>query len=168
MGAPLEFIDPNIVIFGKLLLAAILGGIVGTERAILAKQAAGTRTFALVALGSCLLIAMSNYVDNAYLGVVNFDPMRLAAGIVTGIGFLGAGVIIFRGDQIHGITTAAGLWIVSAVGMAVGFGMYSISVFATLITLIVFTGIWYMENRFKHWFGNHDRSDLLGVSDSQE
>ena len=162
MSTPAAFIDPTIIVLGKLVLAMLLGGIIGTERAVLAKQSAGTRTFGLLALGSCLLIVMSNYVDNSYLGIVNFDPMRLAAGIVTGIGFLGAGVIIFRRDALHGITTAAGLWIVCAVGMAVGFGMYMVSIFATLLTLIMFTAMWYLENRFKHWLQGLDRSELLG------
>ncbi len=143
------------VMFFKLLLAMVLGAIVGTERAVVAKQSAGTRTFGLVAMGACLMIVMSNYVDTAYLGILNFDPMRLAAGIVTGIGFLGAGMIMHRGDTVHGITTAAGLWIVAAVGMAVGFGMYALSIFATVLTLIMFTGMWYVENRFKHWFADH-------------
>lgn len=155
MLTPQDFFDPNIVIFAKLTLAMLLGGIIGTERAVLAKQAAGTRTFGLVALGACLLIVMSNYVNTAYLGVISFDPMRLAAGIVTGIGFLGAGVIIFRGDHVHGVTTAAGLWIVAAVGMAVAFGMYTIAIFTTLLTLLMFTGMWYVENKFKHWFEDH-------------
>ena len=159
---PAEFIDPTVVMFGKLVLAMVLGGVIGTERAVLAKQSAGTRTFGLVALGACLLIVMSNHVNTSYLGVVNFDPMRLAAGIVTGIGFLGAGVIIFRRDGLHGITTAAGLWMVSAVGMAVGFGMYAVSIFATLLTLIMFSVMWYIENRFKHWFHDLNRSELLG------
>lgn len=162
MGSPTEFLDPTIVMFGKLFLAMLLGTLVGTERAVFAKQTAGSRTFGLVALGSCLLIIMSNQVVHSYLGIVNFDPMRLAAGIVTGIGFLGAGVIIFRRDGLHGVTTAAGLWIVSALGMAVGFGMYSVAIFTTLLTLIAFTGMWYLENRFKHWFRDLDRGELLG------
>jgi len=162
MPTPAEFIDPNVIMFGKLFLSLVLGGVIGTERALLAKQAAGTRTFGLVALGSCLLIVMSNYVGGAYLGIVNFDPLRLAAGIVTGIGFLGAGVIIFRQDGLHGVTTAAGLWIVSAVGMAVGFGMYTVAIFTTLLALLMFTGMWYIENRFKHIFEKVDRKDILG------
>ena len=162
MPSPSDFFDPQIVAFAKLFLAMLLGGIIGTERAVLAKQPAGTRTFGLVALGSCLLIIMSSYVDSAYLGIVNFDPMRLAAGIVTGIGFLGAGVIIFRGNTVHGITTAAGLWIVAAVGMAIGFGMYAIAIFTTLLTLIMFTGMWYLENRFKQWFEKLDKDEIFG------
>lgn len=149
---PQLFVDPTMIMFAKLLLALVLGGVMGTERAVLARQPAGTRTFALVGLAACLFVIMSNYVDSAYLGVVNFQPLQLAAGVVTGIGFIGAGLIIFRDDTVHGITTAAGLWIVTAVGMAVGFGLYAVAIFATILALIVFTGMWYIENRFKHWF----------------
>lgn len=154
-GAEL-FIDSTTVMFVKLFLAMFLGGIIGTERAVLARQAAGTRTFGLVALSACLFILMTNYVDSAYLGVVNFQPLQLAAGVATGIGFIGAGLIIFRGDTVHGVTTAAGLWLVTALGMAVGFGMYAVSIFATLLALVMFTGMWYIENRFKHWFEQHE------------
>jgi putative Mg2+ transporter-C (MgtC) family protein len=138
--------------FVKLFIAMILGGIIGTERAVIARQSAGTRTFGLVSLGACLFIITGNYVDAAYLGVLNFDPMHMGAAIVTGIGFIGAGLIIFRNDALHGITTAAGLWIAAGVGIAVGFGMYSIAIFATILSLIMFTGMWYIENKFKHWF----------------
>jgi putative Mg2+ transporter-C (MgtC) family protein len=154
MHNPQEFMDPTLVMFAKLLLATFLGGLIGTERALLARQAAGTRTFSLVALGSCLFVISGNYVNGAYLGVVNFDPAHMAAAIVSGVGFLGAGLIIFRGDTLHGITTAAGLWIAAALGVSIGFGMYSVSIFATLLTLIIFTGMWYIENRFKLWFAN--------------
>ncbi|OGG79292.1 hypothetical protein A3A39_01840 [Candidatus Kaiserbacteria bacterium RIFCSPLOWO2_01_FULL_54_13] len=150
--------------FAKLVLAILLGGLVGTERAVLAKQAAGTRTFGLVSLGACLFVVMGNYVDVSYLGVLTFDPLRVAAAVIMGIGFLGGGLIIFRGDTIHGTTTAAGLWIVAGIGMAVGFGMYTVAVFATILTLLMLGGMWYVEDRFKHWFGDHDRSDLLGLS----
>ncbi|MBI5469751.1 MgtC/SapB family protein [Candidatus Kaiserbacteria bacterium] len=156
MHGPELFIDTQIIMFAKLLLATFLGGIIGTERALLARQAAGTRTFALVALGACLFIISGNYIDAAYLGVVNFNPTQIAAGIVTGIGFLGAGLIIFRGDTLHGVTTAAGLWIVAALGIAVGIGLYYVALFTTLLTLVVFTGMWYVEMRFKHWFAPPD------------
>lgn len=152
MPSPETFLDPDIVMLGKLLLAMLLGGVIGTERAVLAKQAAGTRTFGLVALGACLFVVIGSYVDTAYLGVLTFDPLRVGAAVIMGIGFLGGGLIIFRGDSLHGVTTAAGLWIVAGIGMAVGFGMYSVAVFSTLLSLIMFTGMWYVEDRFKHWF----------------
>ncbi len=149
---PQQFLDPTVLMFGKLALAMVLGALIGTERALLAKQAAGTRTFGLISLGACLFVVIGSHVDAAYLGVVNFEPLQIASYIITGIGFLGGGLIIFRGDTLHGVTTAAGLWMAAGVGMAVGFGMYSIAIFATLLTLIMFTGMWYAENRFKHWF----------------
>src|SRR3989344_125571 len=149
------FMDPTIVMFAKLLLAMILGGVIGTERAVLAKQAAGTRTFGLVSLGACLFIITGNYVDSAYLSVLNFDPMRAAAAIIMGIGFLGGGIIVFRGDAVHGTTTAAGLWVAAGVGIAVGFGLYAVAIFTTILSLMMFTGMWYLENRFKHWFTDH-------------
>lgn len=164
MHSPAEFADPTFVMFGKLLLAMILGGIIGTERAVLARQSAGTRTFGLVALGSCLFILISNYVDTVYLGLINLMPLQLAAGVVTGIGFIGAGLIIFRGNTVHGITTAAGLWIATGLGMAVGFGLYAVALFTALLTLIMFTGMWYVENRFKHWFDG-DQDELPAHAD---
>jgi len=152
MQSALQFLDPTAIAFGKLFLAMLLGGIIGTERAVLARQAAGTRTFGLVSLGACLLIVIGNYVNSAYLGVIDFQPMIIAAAIVTGIGFIGGGLIIFRGEALHGVTTAAGLWIAAALGIAVGFGLYSIAVFTTILTLTMFMGMWYVEDKFKHWF----------------
>ncbi len=156
-----QFFDPTIVIFGKLILAMFLGAVVGTERAAVAKQAAGMRTFGIVALGSCLFIVTANLVSLPYIGILNFDPLRTASAIITGIGFLGAGLIIFRHDTLHGVTTAAGLWIVAGIGMAVGFGFYAIAVFTTTLVLVLFTGMWYVENRFKHLFTEvlHDTED---------
>ena len=151
MAGPEYFTDPNVVMFQKLLLAMILGGVIGTERALLAKQTAGTRTFGLVAMGACLFVLTGNFVSSHYIGVVNFDPTHMAAAVVSGIGFIGAGLIIFRGDTLHGVTTAAGLWIAAALGVSVGFGMYEVAIFAEVLTLIMFTGMWYVENKFKHW-----------------
>ena len=149
---PEQFIDPTAVLFGKLLLAMFLGGLIGTERAVIARQAAGTRTFGLVALGACLFVIIGSHVDTAYIGILTFDPLRIAAAVVMGIGFLAGGLIIFKRDAIHGATTAAGLWIATGVGMAVGFGMYAVSIFAAVLTLLMFSVMWYIENRFKHWF----------------
>lgn len=152
-----QFIDPTNVMFAKLFLAVFLGALIGTERAIVAKQPAGMRTFGLVALGASLFVITANYVNSQYVGIVNFDPMHIAVGLITGIGFIGGGLIIFRGDTLHGVTTAAGLWITCAIGMAVGFGLYAVSIFATLLTLIIFTGMWYVEDRFKHWFQEYEK-----------
>lgn len=149
-----QFIDPQSTMFLKLLLAMLLGAIVGTERSVIAHQPAGTRTFGLVSLGACLFVIVGSFVDTNYIGVVNLEPMQIASAVITGIGFIGGGLIIFHRDSLHGVTTAAGLWIAAALGIATGFGLYSIAVFATILALIMFSGMWYVENRFKRWFSN--------------
>ncbi|MFA7310059.1 MAG: MgtC/SapB family protein [Candidatus Paceibacterota bacterium] len=151
-----DFIDPTSVMLFKLVLAMLLGGVIGTERAVIARQSAGTRTFGLVALGACLFVITSNYVNSAFMGSMAVLPLAVPAAIVTGIGFLGGGLIIFRADALHGVTTAAGLWLVAALGVSIGFGMYAVSIFTTILALIMFTGMWYIENRFKHWFIVHN------------
>ncbi len=156
MRNPAVFFDPTNVMFLKMLLAMLLGGLIGTERAILARQSAGTRTFGLVSLGACLFIIISNYVASVYIGVLDIQPLFVPGAVVTGIGFLGGGLIIFRGDALHGITTAAGLWITAGVGMAIGFGLFSVGIFATILVLIMFTGMYWLESRFKHWFAEHN------------
>ncbi len=160
------FADPTIVMLGKLLLAALLGLAMGTERAVVARQAAGSRTFSLVALGACLFVLTGEAVDARYLGLVNFDPMRTLASVVQGVGFIGAGLIIFRDHSLHGVTTAAGLWVAAAVGGVVAFGMYALAIFATALALLVFFGLWYIEHRFKNWFATI-RSDMREVGGAQ-
>ena len=158
MQSALQFVDPTAIMFGKLFVAMILGGIIGTERAVLARQAAGTRTFGLVSLGACLFIIVNNYVNSAYLGIVDFQPTYIAAAIITGIGFIGGGLIIFQGEALHGVATAAGLWIAAALGIAVGFGLYAIAVYTTILTLGMFVGMWYVEDKFKHWFTDLEKT----------
>lgn len=116
---------------GQMLLSATLGGIIGWQRERIGK-AAGLRTYALVSLGSTLLTLISQY------GFQNgTDPSRVAAQILTGIGFIGAGTIIHREGGVEGLTTAAGLWAVAAVGMAIGVGWYWQAIFTTLVMMIV-------------------------------
>ena len=129
----------NLEVFGQLLLAVILGIAIGLERE-LAHKTAGMRTFAMVSLGSCLFSIISQ-------GIMGADPARIAAQIVVGIGFLGAGSIIFRERHVQGLTTAAGLWAVAAIGMAVGFKLYLISIFAAALILLILTIFWGFEQR---------------------
>jgi len=143
--------DSLLVIFGQLSLALLLGLLLGTERSVVAGKRAGSRTFALVALGSCLFTVTGIQVTHSYLGLINFDPMRIAAAIITGIGFIGAGIIIFRGDELKGLTTAAGLWVSSGIGIATAFGLYAIAIFSTLLALLAFTALWFIEDRLKFW-----------------
>ena len=128
----------------KLLLSMLLGCAVGMERKRKG-QIAGLRTFALIAMGATVAMILSIYVPQVYLGLKNGDPGRIAAQVITGIGFLGAGAIIQSKGSVRGLTTAASIWIVATIGMAVGVGMYMLSVFATLLILIILTGLEALE-----------------------
>lgn len=121
-------------ILARLGLAVLFGLMLGIEREYIGKPA-GMRTYSLVALGAAVFTIISIYGFSEYGGTV--DPSRVAAQVVTGIGFLGAGVIIFRGMRVEGITTASGLWVVAAIGMAAGAGMYLVAGAATLLAFIV-------------------------------
>ncbi|MBU2541363.1 MAG: MgtC/SapB family protein [Candidatus Omnitrophica bacterium] len=124
----------------RLILAAVLGGFIGLEREI-KKRSAGLRTHILVCVGASLIMLTSAYVFDIYKDIANVDPSRIVAGVVTGIGFLGAGAIIRGGDTVHGLTTAATLWIVAAIGIAVGCGFYLAALVTTLLVLIVLWAI---------------------------
>jgi len=123
----------------RLVLAAVLGGAVGVERELREREA-GLRTHLLVSLGSALFTIVGAYGFHAFLdsgaSVVRADPTRIAAQIVTGIGFLGAGAIIRQGLSVRGLTTAATLWVVAAVGLAAGAGYYSVAVITTGLVLL--------------------------------
>jgi len=129
-----------------LLIALLLGALLGVERK-LAGKTAGLRTFGLVSMGSCLFILIAKFVMPT-IEAYNYDPMRIAAGVVMGVGFLCGGVIIFKDSHLSGLTTAAGLWVAAGIGMAVGYGLVSLAVFTTLATLIVFTLFWFIEHKF--------------------
>jgi len=137
----------------RLLLAALLGSVIGFERERLS-WAAGLRTHMLVCVGSALIMIVSAFGFADVLGTphVELDPSRIAAQVVSGIGFLGAGSILMRGEVIRGLTTAASLWTVAAVGLAVGGGLYLAATAATVIILIILAGLkpiekWYFVSR---------------------
>jgi len=125
----------------RLLVALILGAVVGLERER-QERAAGLRTVTMVSLGSCLFTIVGAY------GFPNTDPSRVAAQIVTGIGFLGAGTIFLRKDLVRGLTTAATIWAVAAIGMAAGTSQYFIACFTTLLILSVLMVLKPIEKRF--------------------
>jgi putative Mg2+ transporter-C (MgtC) family protein len=130
-------ISPEQIVL-RLVIAAILGGLVGVERERL-EWAAGMRTHALVSLGSALFMVVSAFGFSDILGEqhVILDPSRVAAQVVSGIGFLGAGTIILRREIVKGLTTAASVWAVAAVGLAVGGGMFLAGVAATVLSLAI-------------------------------
>ena len=116
----------------RLLIAAVLGSIVGLEREM-HEKAAGFRTHILVCVGSCVIMLTSMHVFEMYKGIANGDPGRIAAQVVSGIGFLGAGTIIRSRASIVGLTTAASLWTIAGVGLAVGSGLYIVACFTTAL-----------------------------------
>lgn len=122
----------------RIFIAGILGGLIGIEREYRAKEA-GFRTHFLVALGSALFMVVSQYGFSHILKTspnVSLDPSRIASQVVSGIGFIGAGTIIFQKHVVRGLTTAAGLWVTSAIGLATGAGLFTVSVASTVLVLI--------------------------------
>ena len=121
----------------RLFLAGIMGAIIGLDREYRAKEA-GYRTHFLVSLGSALIMIVSQHGFGEILDTpnVNLDPSRIASQVVTGIGFIGAGTIILHKQIVRGLTTAAGIWATSGIGLAIGAGMYTLGISATVLTLI--------------------------------
>lgn len=134
----------------QLVTALALGMLLGAERTI-AHKTAGLRTFGLVSMGSCLFVIISAMIVPVFSSLSNTDIMRVVAGSITGIGFLGAGIIIFKENTIINLTTAAGLWMAVGIGIAVGFELYGIAIAATVLTLIVFTLFWLLETKVRHF-----------------
>lgn len=130
----------------RIFMAGLMGGAIGFERGIRAKSA-GIRTHFLVALGSALLMLVSQY---AFEGARQFDAARVAAQVVTGVGFLGAGVIIFQKNAVRGLTTAAGIWVASAIGLACGAGLYWLSFFTSVIVIACLEVMHMTLTRFEH------------------
>jgi len=135
--------------FGQLILAVLLGGLVGLEREYNRKEA-GLRTFALVSLGAAFFTIIAYEAVKIFFETppVGFDPTRIIGQIVLGIGFLGAGLIIYKESRVEGLTTAAGLWVVAGIGAAVGTKLYLPAVFVTFLVITVLTGLRLAEERF--------------------
>ena len=135
--------------FIQIFVAMTLGSVLGLERNFVGKVA-GMRTYGLVSMGACLFVISSVFVGLSNFPGASFDPMHIMAGIITGIGFLGAGLIIFKDSKLTGLTTAAGLWVAAGIGIAVGYKLYAIATFATLLTLFNFTLLWRIERKLKN------------------
>ncbi|MEG3113404.1 MULTISPECIES: MgtC/SapB family protein [Pantoea] len=122
----------------RIALAGVLGGLIGMERQMRAKEA-GLRTHILVAIGSAMFMLVSKYgfADMLNDQHVSLDPSRIAAQVVSGMGFLGAGTILIQKQVVKGLTTAAGLWVTAAIGLVIGSGMYEIGIYGTVLALVV-------------------------------
>ena len=144
-----DIISPDVTLASavcKLVLSMLLGAVIGIERRRKG-QIAGMRTFALISMGATLVMLISIYIPQVYLGLKNGDPGRIAAQVVSGVGFLGAGAIIQMKGSVRGLTTAAGIWMAACIGLAVGAGMYLISIIATLLIIFILVNIERIELR---------------------
>ncbi|MFZ1920051.1 MAG: MgtC/SapB family protein [Xanthobacteraceae bacterium] len=140
---------PHLETLVRLLTAAVLGSLIGFERERLL-WAAGIRTHMLVCVGACLFMIVSTYGFSSTLGPnVVLDPSRVAAQVVSGIGFLGAGAILARGEIVKGLTTAASIWTVAAIGLAVGGGLYFAAGTSTAVILVILAGVKPLEEAYR-------------------
>ena len=150
----------------RILLAGLCGGIIGYERKNRGKGA-GVRTHTIVALASALMMVISKYgfmdLGDGFLGIRGADPSRIAAQVVSGVGFLGAGMIYFNRHLVKGLTTAAGVWATAGVGLAMGAGMYSVAVSATLF--VVFAQV-FLHKKYK--FLNMPSEEVLTVTITED
>jgi putative Mg2+ transporter-C (MgtC) family protein len=130
----------------RLTISLVLGGLIGLERQ-LHRRAAGLRTHILVSLGSCLIMLTSIYISDIYKNGPAVDPSRIAAGVITGIGFLGAGAIIREREKeaVKGLTTAASLWVVAGIGLASGCGFFIAAFYSTVLALITLFFLGFFE-----------------------
>jgi putative Mg2+ transporter-C (MgtC) family protein len=135
----------------RLSTAALFGGLIGFERELHGKEA-GVRTYALVCLGSALIMIVSIQIFETYSKVAAVDPSRIAAQVVSGVGFLGAGAIIRNPKEIKGLTTAAGIWTASGIGLACGLGHYKPAFFTTVAALIILV----VFSKLDRFFGGKD------------
>ncbi len=163
-----QLISPDVNLINalaKLLLSLTLGATIGLERRRKG-QIAGLRTFALISMGATLAMLISIYIPQVYLGLKNGDPGRIAAQVVSGVGFLGAGAIIQMKGSVRGLTTAAGIWMTACIGLAVGAGMYLISIIATLLIIFILVNIERIEVRHNFlWESKIIRVKMHGILD---
>lgn len=138
------------IIVSRLFLALLAGGVIGLERAIHGREA-GFRTHTLVCVSSSLLMILMAYqwqlIPAEFIDTVRTDPTRMAQGIMTGIGFLGAGVIIKEGLTVRGLTTAASIWMTAAIGIVIGLGFYEAALFSTVITVVILSIFRWVESK---------------------
>lgn len=132
----------------RIALAGLLGGLIGLERQLRAKEA-GLRTHILVGIGSAMFMIVSKYgfEDILLESHVALDPSRIAAQVVSGMGFLGAGTIIIQKQIVKGLTTAAGMWVTAAIGLVIGSGLYEIGIYGAFLTLVVLEMFRQLSNR---------------------
>jgi putative Mg2+ transporter-C (MgtC) family protein len=146
----------------RLCLAFVAGGIIGFERSS-RHQVAGLRTHILISVGACCLMLLSIWMPQHFAGphTTNVDPGRIAAQVVSGMGFLGAGAIIRLGNNIRGLTTAASLWLIAAIGMTIGAGMYAAAITAVVLAILALLVLNRIERKIFPEDWKHEDKDSL-------
>jgi putative Mg2+ transporter-C (MgtC) family protein len=157
----MAFDNQTYAIFVQLTLATLFGMILGIER-LLIGSTAGPRTYGLVSLGAALITILSQNLKPLYPDLNGLNPAVMISAIITGIGFIGAGLIVFRDARVSGLTTAAGIWVSSIIGITIGFGFYVIAFFATFLTLFIFTIMWHIERKIEKVFAANDPEHTFG------
>ena len=144
----------------RIAAAIGFGMVLGLERT-LAGKTAGMRTYSMITLGSSIFIIISEVIISTLPNPLIASPLALATSVISGIGFIGAGLIIFQGNKISGLTTAAGLWVAAGVGMACGFGLFTLASLATVGALLIFTLMWFIEDILKKYSYNLDKQRTI-------
>jgi len=153
-----QFLMQNGELILKLVVAMGLGMLIGAERLFMHKEA-GMKTHALVAMGAAVFVLVSEALAQKYGGSGGFDPGRIVSNIIVGIGFLSAGSIIFRDSRLLGLTTAGGLWVTAGIGMASGFGLFSLAVIATVLVFFILIAVNIFEKPIRKISDQSSESD---------
>ncbi len=152
------FFIENSELITRLAVALLLGALIGAERLFVHKEA-GMKTHALVSLGAAVFVIISEQMAQKYIGLVGFNPTMMASQVIVGIGFIGAGVIIFREQEsrLMGLTTASGLWVAAGIGMASGLGFFNLAVITTVLVLIILVAMNLLEKPIRKISENGDK-----------
>jgi len=153
-----QFFTQNSEIIIRLAVAVGLGMLIGVERLLVHKEA-GMKTHALVSMGAALFIIISEFLVIKYSNLGGFNPAMIAANIIVGVGFLGAGSIIHNGNRLSGLTTASGFWVTAGIGMACGFGLFTLAIISTALVLIIFIVLNVIERPIRRISDNNIDSD---------
>jgi putative Mg2+ transporter-C (MgtC) family protein len=139
-------------ILSGMIMATLLGTALGVERSLAGKHA-GMRTYALVSLGSCLFVLIGTLSSLQLSFFAGINPLQIAGSIVVGIGFIGAGLAAVKGEKHAELTTASGIWVAAGVGMACGFGLFSVAITATFLGILIFSVLLKLENKMRRRWG---------------
>jgi putative Mg2+ transporter-C (MgtC) family protein len=150
-----QFFISNSDFILRLVIALLLGAFIGVERFWVHKEA-GIKTHALVSMGSALFVIISEIIVQKYSGISGLNPIMMASNIIIGIGFLGAGSIIFQNSRLRGLTTAGGLWLTAGIGMAAGFGLYGLAAISTVLVLLILIVIFIIEKPIRKISGENE------------